>query len=243
MSRLGYSLLAVITFVGCLALFAPASIVESAVERIPGVSMSNVAGSLWSGSGAVHVGGQLLGTLTYRFKPIQLFVLRAAYDLHLTSPTLDVTALASAGVSRGVLETTGHVDADGLRTFLERYDISIGGRFDTDRIRVEHAWDAPVPAVNGELRWSGAPVSYRLSGVTHRLTLPPLIGFIDSSAGAPEMTVYEPNRDTPLMLARIAADGWATIGITKRFTQLLGKPWAGSDADHAVVLEVQEQLF
>jgi hypothetical protein len=70
-----------------------------------------------------------------------------------------------------------------------------------------------------------------------------LVGFLDSSSGQPEMSVYQSNDETPLMLARISRDGLATIGITKQFTKLLGEPWPGNEPDHAVVLEVGEKLF
>jgi hypothetical protein len=100
-----------------------------------------------------------------------------------------------------------------------------------------------LPNLKGELSWTGATVSYRLGQITNHVVLPALTGFVYSSTGQPEMTAYEAAHDTPLLLSRVAADGWVTIGITKRFTQLLGQPWTGSDADHAVVLEVQEQLF
>lgn len=243
MSRLVYVVIALITFVLCLALLAPASIVKNAVERVDGLTLSELSGTLWSGSGTLNVQGQPLGALTYRFKPLDLLLLRATYEAHLSSPTLDLNALASASLRAATVEASGHVDAAALRALLSDYDMDIGGAFDSDGVHVVRAWDAAVPNVDGELRWTGAPVTYRLGNVTHQVRLPALAGFIDSSAGAPEMTAYEVDHDTPLMLARVGADGWVTIGITKRFTQLLGQPWQGSDADHAVVLEVQEKLF
>jgi glycine cleavage system H lipoate-binding protein len=45
------------------------------------------------------------------------------------------------------------------------------------------------------------------------------------------------------MLAKVAQDGMATVGITKQFTKMLGEPWPGGEPDHAVVLEVGEKLF
>jgi hypothetical protein len=86
-------------------------------------------------------------------------------------------------------------------------------------------------------------VRFRLNDVEQQAQLPALVGFVDSSAGHPEISVYATNDETPLILARIAQDGWVTIGITKRFTELTGQPWHGDQPDHAVVVEVQEKLF
>jgi Type II secretion system (T2SS), protein N len=243
MSRLWYIVIAVVTFVALLVFLAPASLVKKALESIPGITFSDVRGTLWSGSGQLAANGHSLGQLTYRFKPIELVLLRAAYDAHLQSESVDLSATVSATLNAALADLHGRLDAAALRELLQRYDMVIGGAFETQGLNVVQRWNAALPNVKGELRWSGAPVSYRLGNVTHRTVLPPLSGFIDSRAGKPEMTAYEADHDTPLMFARVAEDGWVTIGITKRFTQLLGQPWTGSDADHAVVLEVQEQLF
>jgi len=242
-SRFWYVVIALVTFVALLVFLAPASLVKNAIERIPGVTLGDVRGTLWSGSGELALEGNPVGLLTYRFKPLDLLLARASYDATLASETIDLTVSASATASAALAELSGRVESAALYDLLQRYDLAIGGTFDTERLSIVHGWTNRLPNVKGELRWTGAPVSYRLGNVTHRVSLPPLTGFIDSAAGQPEMTAYEANHDTPLLLARIGADGWVTIGITKRFTQLLGQPWTGSDADHAVVLEVQEQLF
>jgi hypothetical protein len=243
LSRLWYIVIAFVTFVVLLVFLAPASLVKTAIERLPGATLSDVRGTLWSGSGELSFEGRPLGALTYRFKPLDLVLARASYDATLVSDTVDLTARLSATVAAALAELSGRVDSAALRELLGRYDLVIGGTFETRQLSIVQPWTRGIPNVTGELRWTGAPVSYRLGTVTHRITLPPLTGFIDSAAGQAEMTAYESNRDTPLLLARVGDDGWVTIGITKRFTQLLGQPWAGSDADHAVVLEVQEQLF
>ena len=243
MSRLWYIVIALVTFLALLVFLAPASLVKAAIERLPGTTLGDVRGTLWSGSGNLAVEGRPLGLLTYRFKPLDLLLARASYDATLASDTVDLKASASATFSGALADLSGRVDSAALRELLQRYDLAIGGSFETQHLSFVHRWKSRLPNVKGELRWSGAPVSYRLGNVTHRVSLPPLTGFVDSAAGQPEMTAYEADHDTPLLLARVAVDGWVTIGITKRFTQLLGQPWAGSDADHAVVLEVQEQLF
>jgi hypothetical protein len=57
------------------------------------------------------------------------------------------------------------------------------------------------------------------------------------------MTVYAVDDSTPLLLAHVTQDGMASLGITKQFTKRVGQPWVGGEPDHAVVLEVAEDLF
>ncbi len=128
-------------------------------------------------------------------------------------------------------------------TLLARYDLQIPGTIAVEHLDLTAAYGARLPQVRGELKWSGGDVGYRLSGRDHRVTLPPLVGFIDSSSGQPEISVYQVDDKMPLMLAKVAQDGMATVGITKQFTKMLGEPWPGGEPDHAVVLEVGEKLF
>jgi hypothetical protein len=130
-----------------------------------------------------------------------------------------------------------------LTDVFSRYDIRIPGSIAVEHLDLTAAYGARLPDVRGELKWSGGDVSYRLSGRDHRVALPPLVGFIDSSSSQPEISVYQVDDKMPLMLGKVAQDGMATVGITKQFTKMLGEPWPGGEPDHAVVLEVGEKLF
>ena len=59
----------------------------------------------------------------------------------------------------------------------------------------------------------------------------------------PVAVAYATGESTPLLQAALTGNGFARIGVTKYLTRLLGQPWPGGDPDHAVVLEVEEQVF
>jgi hypothetical protein len=92
----------------------------------------------------------------------------------------------------------------------------------------------------GEISWSGGTVRYTLSGQSSSSTLPPLIAYLGDGV---EAVVFAQNAQTPLIKAELLDNGFAKIGITKLLTKILDNPWPGSDPDHAVVLEVEEQVF
>lgn len=58
-----------------------------------------------------------------------------------------------------------------------------------------------------------------------------------------EAVVFAAGGQTPLLQAQLQDDGFAKVGVTKLLTKMLNRPWPGSDADHEVVLEVEEQVF
>jgi hypothetical protein len=59
----------------------------------------------------------------------------------------------------------------------------------------------------------------------------------------PKAVAYATGESTPLLHAALADNGFVRVGVTKYLTAMLGQPWPGSDPDHAVVLEVEEQVF
>lgn len=93
---------------------------------------------------------------------------------------------------------------------------------------------------SGSLSWPGGDVRYRLSGQEYRGILPPLIATLGDGL---EVYIYKEKGQTPLLIAQMLNNGFVKIGITRLLTRLLNNPWPGSDVDHEVVLEVEEQIF
>lgn len=238
-----YVLLGLATFVVCLVLFAPAAPIRAGLQRIPGLLAGSPSGSMWNGSAEITYHGARLGRLSWSYRPQDLLRLRVGYRYALDGPFQRLEGVASLSATASTASVAGSVDATLLTDLLARYDISIGGEFNIpSALEVEAPHNGP-PRATGELRWSGGPVQYRLSNVTHNITLPELVAYVETPATGPSATVYARNDDTPLLLASIQPDGWVSIGVTRRFTELVGQPWVGTQSPQTVVMEVQEKLF
>jgi len=239
--RLG--LIGAITFAVCLVAFAPASLLRVLLRDAEPLVLTAPAGTVWHGTGELSFAGVPLGRLDWSFAPTLLLRGQAGFDIELRGAGTDLTGQAGVSFAAARAEVSGTLEATVFRDLLARYDIQLPGSLTLQDVQLTLAHGARLPVVRGEARWSGGTVDYRLSGRSHRVMLPVLVGFLDSSSGQPEMSVYQADDQTPLLLARIAQDGMATVGITKQFTKLLGEPWPGGEPDHAVVLEVGEKLF
>jgi hypothetical protein len=231
------------TFILCLVIFAPASLVRLLLRDAGPLTLTSPAGTLWQGSGDLGLAGTQLGRLSWSFAPATLLRAQLGFDLALNGARAQLHGRATTSVATAHADVAGTLDTELLAGVLQRYDLHIPGGLTIEQLDITSAYASRLPNVHGDLTWSGGNVAYRLSGRDHRVALPKLVGLIDSSAGEPSMTVHQVDDKTPLMLARIAQDGMATIGITKQFTILLGEPWPGGEPDHAVVLEVGEKLF
>jgi Type II secretion system (T2SS), protein N len=237
------SLIGLVTFAVCLIALAPAALVRYAIRDAQPLSLSTLTGTFWRGSGDLAYAGTALGRLNWSFAPLLVLSGQLGFDVALDGAQLQIEGRASTSATTAYAQLHGTLDATLLAEPLARYDITLPGSLVVDHLEMTRRYGSRLPALRGDLKWSGGNVAYRLAGRDHQVVLPVLIGFLDSSSGQPEMTVYQADDKTPLMLARVTEDGLATVGITKQFTKLLGEPWPGSEPDHAVVLEVGEKLF
>jgi Type II secretion system (T2SS), protein N len=237
------TLIGIATFIVCLAVFAPASLVRFALRDAQQVTLAGPTGTLWRGSGELGIAGTQLGRITWSFAPMALLSGDVGFDVSVAGQHIELGGRTTASLRHGHASLDGTLDTALLNDVFSRYDIRIPGTIAIEHLDLSATYGERLPDVRGELKWSGGDVSYRLSGRDHRVTLPQLIGFIDSSSGQPEISVYQVDDKMPLMLAKVAQDGMATVGITKEFTKMLGEPWPGGEPDHAVVLEVGEKLF
>jgi len=237
------TLLGVVTFVICLCAFAPASLVRYLLRDAQQVTLVGLTGTVWRGGGDLALTGIHVGRIEWSFAPSALLSGDLGFDVALSGADVDLAGRATASARTVHLALAGRIDTALLRDTFARYDLQIPGSVAVEHLDLTADYQSRLPQVRGELKWTGGDVAYRLSGRDHRVTLPPLVGFVASTSGQPEISVYQVDDKMPLMLAKVAQDGLATVGITKQFTKMLGEPWPGGEPDHAVVLEVGEKLF
>ncbi len=238
------TLIGVATFIVCVCAFAPASLVRYALrgDETP-ITLIGPTGTLWRGSGDLAVSGVHIGHIDWSYAPSALLSGEFGFDVRVRGDHVDLSGRASAAVRSAHAEMSGTFDTALLADTLSQYDLDIPGSIAVEDLELTSMRGARLPQVRGKLKWSGGEVGYRLSGRDHLVKLPPLVGFVDSASGQPEISVYQVNDKMPLMLAKVSPNGLATVGITKQFTKMLGEPWPGGEPDHAVVLEVGEKLF
>ena len=219
----------------------PARAIKLATDRVDGLSLGTAEGRLFSGEADLAYRGQDLGRMTWSLRPKALLDLQLGTDWKIAHRDYTVSGTAAAGVRTTEVAATGIIDALAVNRFLSQYHISLGGMFEVDDLRVR--FDSGEVAAQGSLRWSGGRAVYRLSGETHDVELPGMVGIMASVADQPGLEVVTANDSLPLLNIRLDAEGWAHIGVTARLTSLAGNPWRDGDNEDAVVVTVSERLF
>lgn len=251
-----YLLIGGILFGLFVVAFAPAGLLRPLLEPIPGVALLSPEGTLWRGAGELYLAELPAGTVRWRFRPVTILRGSLGYRLQLTGADHDLQADVAVSPSRLRLLTDGRLDASYLNQWLGPYDIGLVGEIRLNQVAVdlplratepEAAPGVPVAApglapgeASGTASWSGGNVRYRLSGQPYNGDLPALEASLGEGL---EAYVYPKQGQTPLIRAQLLDNGFVKIGITRLLTRLLDNPWPGSDADHEVVLEVEEQLY
>jgi hypothetical protein len=238
-----YLLIGLLCFLLFAVVFAPAGLIPRLAAGVPGLQMHNAAGTVWRGSADVLIEGQDLGRAAWQVRPAGLLRARLSLDVQLqaTGETVEARIERRLRGTEGTLR--GRVDMRHFAPLLQNYDLEIPGAIDISELSFRHRDTDPLPYLHGELSWTGGNVRYVLGNDPHQTQLPPLVGQITTESDIPTLNVTAEASDTPLMRASIAPDGWATIGISRRFTELVGQPWQSDAPPQAMVLEVQEKLF
>lgn len=219
----------------------PARAIKLATDRVDGLALGTAEGRLFNGEADLAYRGQDLGRMTWSVQSGALLDFRFGTHWRIAHRDYTVAGVAAVGVGTTEFAATGIIDALAVNRFLSQYHISLDGMFEVDGLRVR--LDSGEIATEGRLRWSGGRAVYRLSGETHDVQLPGMVGTFASVADQPSLDVVTADGSLPLLNIRLDAEGWAHIGVTARLTSLAGSPWRDGDNPDAVVVTVSERLF
>ena len=239
-------LFGLLLFLGFAVLFAPAGLVRLVFEQIEGASLTHPAGTIWNGRGQIRLHDKPLGRLEWNLHPTTILQGTLSYEFTLFGTATpggtlaQLAGTANVGFNRSLaMKMSGSVSAEFVNRYLAPYDMMISGNLNLTNAEFTLNLGVPQSAA-GQVTWSGGPVRYILSGRSFSGNLPPLVAYLGKG---PEATVFAQNGEIPLIKAELLDNGFAKVGITKLLTKILGQPWPGSQPDHAVVLEVEEQVF
>ena len=222
---------------------APPGLVRVAVGDAGPARLSSVEGRLWDGRASLLFDRRPAGRLAWSFDAAGLLDGRLRFDWRIEDPGYGLDGRGDVGFGGTAFHATGHVGPMLIERTLAPYDIAVGGALEISRLEVRASHDLVPETVEGNLHWTGGPVGYRLAGGHFRTDLPPLDGRVDTVGGEPVLTVRAAGEDVPLLRVRLDREGWAHIGITQRFTELVGMPWPGGGPAEAVVIEVAEKIL
>ena len=236
-------LLGLVFFLSFLVIFLPASSIRLVTNAIPAIDFSTTEGSIWNGNGRLRVSKLYVGLLRWSVDPVQLVFGKLAFEWVLEDQSHTFGGSATIRLGGMAFSFDGLIEAETINRVLAAYNMNLNGTLHLRSVKATINKSEGQIQIQGDMRWDGGTVQYRMSNQRFQTELPALLGELQMVEGVPSMTVRSETDNTPLLRARLDNDGWVHIGITKRFTRLIGQPWQGSEPDPAIVMEVSEKLL
>ena len=239
-----YLIIGTLVFLGLVVALAPASLLDMALERGGEADLTQVQGSVWQGQGQLTIRGTALGQVRWEMQPLTLFAAYPTFDWQRDGPGHRLQGEAGAGFSTRTVLVSGTVSSESVNTWLAPYLITIEGDTQVSAVQIVQSHQQSISHLSGDVEWEGGQVTYQLSGLSNQSFLPPLAAKLTpNDAGSPSAVVTQKGAATPLIQATLQPDGFAKVGLTKAFLQILGTPWPGNDPETRVVIEVEEKII
>jgi len=228
--------------------FAPAALLRQLLAAQGDLGLTALSGTLWNGEGTLIIQGRSAGRLQWRLTPVTFLQGALGYHMTLSGPDHALDANLVVGVRALELTLDGHARGTWLNQWLYEYDIELSGDFTFSSVSLALPYTlqtgnaaalAPGTAA-GRLDWSGGPVRYILALEEFRGELPALEARLGEGLRA---IVTPTGSTTPVLTVELLGNGFIKIGLTRLLTRMLNTPWPGGEADHEVVLVVEEQLL
>lgn len=247
MKRTGYILLGVLAGVVFLLALIPSRALAPLAERVDGLRLLGATGRWWNGDAEVVYRGFAAGRMSWMLAPTTLLDSRLGISWRLRHADHDLSGTAVAGIGSFAVSMTGKMQAETVNRALAFYHMQLDGQFAVDPANhpeglVFDYADGQL-AVAGALRWSGGRTVYRLSGQSYQTQMPPMVARLATEADEPVLRAYAEGVAKPVLSARLDAEGWLHVSMSRRFAELAGNPWPGSGDADAVVLTVQEKVL
>jgi general secretion pathway protein N len=213
------------------------------VGRLP-VKIELVTGTIWQGQVRVNIPqtGKFTGQWDIQVAELLSGNLAAQF-------VVNGDELKLEGFLRGSADQVAIVDSEAfissryLEPLLRQGRSSLTGDFELNAFNaLLDIANKKIVAADGRLLFSGGDVSFPLDGKNMNATLPILIGKIQKPEDNVELLITNTDGQD-IGNGYVQPDGWAGIGIRRRFLDILGLKWPAEDDAEKVIFEASQKLL
>ena len=243
----------VVTFLGFIMAFAPASLLYSTVEAeldkvIPEVQLVSMSDTIWRGNALLRYRGFPDFTLNWRLAATPLMTANISADIEIAGEGHALSTHLNLTQAETLIEgMQGKISSSFVNQESKNLGLTFTGELELQNINLsaDRRW---ITAIDGNLHWTGGKVHYTPYSSADPGHTPGQIFELPALDGALSLegnilvlnVVYQ---SASLILIRLKPDGWAEISVKARLFDLAKVPWpAGSNLDETV-LQLEEQLF
>jgi general secretion pathway protein N len=211
--------------------------------RLP-VQVDLVSGTLWQGQARVNIPnvGKVIGQWDIQLS--ELFTGKLAAKVKVSGDELKFKGLVRGSTDQiQVIDSDAFMSSRYLAPLLRQGNSSLSGEFELSKFNARFSISGKqIVAADGRLLFGGGDVSFPLDGQKINATLPVLMGVITKPADIVELTITN-TEGQDIGKGYVQPDGWAGIGIRRRFLDILGLQWPAEVDEDKVIFEASQKLL
>lgn len=186
-----------------------------------GIRVQQLDGSLWSGEARLQ-GPQVPPLqLAWQARPLYLLTLRLPFDWQLSNTDLDLNgALTVKPTGVSLAGVNGYIDDAAFADLASSYGADVQGRLRLDNVALSAGWDAQPGRLDGQLSWSGGPVSVPFGNRRQTFEVPQLQGQLRSDDNGWQAVIQAMDA-TPLIEASLSRDGLGSLSVKRALAERL----------------------
>lgn len=212
------------------------------IQLPPGVSVTQVSGSLWSGAAAVALNGYPLRLQWQLGCPMN--ELAAPIDWQLDSARSELQGKVTlAWPGDATVTARGTLVVDEFEALIRQSGgAMIAGVVSVERFQLQ--WqDNRVVSASGLGQWPGGLVSWPMGANTGQASFPPMQASLERTNGGLELMIAASDGNGPAAMARVLWTGMLDLQVYKRMLDLAAQPWPDTAQPGDVVFRARQPLL
>ena len=242
-----YVLIGLMSYLIWLTITAPLEYVWPKIQPyappLP-VKIQQVQGTVWQGQADIMVPNVGKVIANWDINVTDLFFGKLSAQVDAKGQELKFNGMVSGTAEQiEVKQAKAFLSSHYLKPMLKQGRSSLTGDFELNKFNgLFSITDKQILAAEGQLLFSGGDVSFPLDGKNVNATLPILVGLIQKPEDKVEVKITNTDGEN-VGDGYIQPDGWAGIGIRRRFLDILGLQWPAEIAADKVIFEASQKLL
>ena len=176
--------------------------------------LQNVSGNIWQGQ-ADWQQGQLRGTVHWKTRPLDLFLLRLGADLDVHSGNTQLNGIVSYGFAKkiGIKHLSGRIAPETLKAFAHWQWPE--NTIQLQELQVSYQPQQGFSAAQGQLHWGGGTLVYQFGQRQERMNVPVLNADLLVQDGQLNFNIYD-QRQQKMAHLSLDANLMLNIQLTQR---------------------------
>ncbi|EPF69905.1 general secretion pathway protein N [Acinetobacter rudis CIP 110305] len=181
--------IAVISFLVFVLLQVPASWLISKFYKDNQV-LQNVSGNIWQGQ-ADWRKGEIRGSIVWKTRPLDLFLLRSAANVEINSGKTQLKAIMGYGINKKIIvkDLNGQISPETLKTLVNWQWPA--NPIQLKNVQFDFKKNLGFSSADGELQWAGGELIYTFADRQDRMNMPSLNGQLQDVDGKLQLNIQD----------------------------------------------------